>query len=94
VGLPDAATAKNYSTMLEYDPAKDKWTEKKDMRVARSALSAVAVNGKIYAIGGGNPALANGAMSTIEEYDTGFVSESVNAKGKLPTTWGQKKRDR
>jgi N-acetylneuraminic acid mutarotase len=35
-----------------YDPVADSWTRKADMPEARAFLSAVAVNGKIYAMGG------------------------------------------
>jgi hypothetical protein len=60
------------STVQEYNPVTDTWTNKADMPTARSGLSTSAVNGKIYAIGG----LANPtgiALATVEEYDTGFV---------------------
>ncbi len=60
------------SRVQEYDPVTDTWKNKADMPTARSGLSTSAVNGKIYAIGG----LANATamvLSTVEEYDTGFV---------------------
>ena len=41
-------------TVEEYDPAKDKWTKKGDMPIARGGCSAGVVSGKIYLIGGGN----------------------------------------
>ena len=68
------------------------WTNKSDMSIKRYQLSTSAVNGYIYAIGGTN---GGGVFfSTVEVYDTGFREESVEAKGKLPTTWGQKKQNR
>ena len=73
------------STVEEYDPVTDKWTRKADMPTARAFLSTSAVNRKIYAIGGDPP----GARSTVEEYDTGFKDRSIEAKGKLSTTWGK-----
>ena len=41
-----------FSTVEAYDPATDTWTKKTDMPTARDVLSTIAVNGKIYAIGG------------------------------------------
>ena len=75
----------NISTVEEYDPMRDTWTKKTDMPTARCWMSSGAVSGKIYVIGGCND---NSILSTMEEYDTGFAGESVNFKGKLPTTWG------
>ena len=57
------------------------------MPTPRWALSTSVVNGKIYAIGSWQP----GITPVVEEYDTGFVPKSVEAKGKLPTLWGQLK---
>jgi hypothetical protein len=60
------------STVQEYDPVTDAWKNKANMPTARSGLSTNAVGGKIYAIGGlANPAAM--ALSTVEEYDTGFI---------------------
>lgn len=42
-----------YTTVEEYDPATDTWTEKSSMPTARSFHSACAVEGRIYIIGGG-----------------------------------------
>jgi len=74
------------SVIEEYDPVEDKWIKKTDMPTARTQFSTNPVNGKIYAIGGVDFRLM--PFSTVEEYDTGFASESINFKGKLPTTWG------
>ena len=62
------------------------------MPTARRGLSTSAVNGKIYAIGGWNDQA--GILSIVEEYDTGFAGEGIEAKGKLPTKWGQIKHGR
>ena len=40
------------TTNYEYDPAKDKWSIKKNMPTARWGLVAATANNKIYAIGG------------------------------------------
>jgi hypothetical protein len=58
-------------------------------------LSTSVVNGYIYAIGGGlntpAPQFPFPAFSIVEAYDTGF--RSLDAKGKLPTTWGRMKAE-
>ena len=74
-------------TVEEYDTVTDSWTKRNDISTARVALSASAINGKIYAIGGG-PVI--GWTSIVEEYDTGErIPQSVNPAGKLTTTWGE-----
>ena len=73
------------ATMEMYDPATDIWTTEADMPMARHGLSASVVNGKIYVIGSYQPV----KTPVVEEYDTG--SRAVEAKGKLPTLWGQLK---
>jgi len=78
------------STVEEYDPKTDTWTKKADMPTARTNLSTCTVNGKIYAIGGDIGQKENIATSVVEEYDPG-TSQSINFKGKLPTTWGDVK---
>ncbi len=86
---------KGTAIVEEYDPATDTWTRKADMLTARSGLSTSAVNGKIYAIGGFKTPYVG--ISTVEEYDTGFVplqeSSSIESNGKLTTTWGGIKSD-
>lgn len=54
-----------FSTVEEYDPASDKWIEKADTLRARST-SSCAVDGWIYAIGGGT---INMVLLDMEEYD-------------------------
>jgi hypothetical protein len=51
------------------------------------AFSVSVVNSKIYSIGGYNW----GVLATVEEYDTGYISKSVDPSGKLPQTWGNLK---
>ena len=77
-----------FSTVEEYDPVKDKWTKKSDMPTVRGAVSSSAVNGKIYAVGGE----MDKVLPTVEEYDTGFAGKSIEARGKLTTTWGEVRR--
>jgi len=76
----------------EYDPITDTWIRKADMLFVRDAPSTSIVGGKIYVIGGYDD--IKGSISTVEEYDTGFTGENVEAKGKLPTKWGQMKHGR
>ena len=73
------------SLVEEYDPATDTWTRKADMPTARLELSGCTLKEKIYAIGGRTN--INNFISTVEEYDPN-TSQSINFKGKLPTTWG------
>jgi RNA polymerase sigma factor (sigma-70 family) len=66
------------ATVEEYDPMADKWTKKSDMPTARCYLSTSVVNGKIYAIGGGDIQL-----QTVEEYDP--VADKWTKKADMPT---------
>jgi N-acetylneuraminic acid mutarotase len=55
-------------TVEEYDPATNVWTTKTPMPTARGALGLVAApNGKLYAVGGNDIAVA--PLATVEEYD-------------------------
>jgi RNA polymerase sigma factor (sigma-70 family) len=75
-----------YDVVEEYDPSTDTWTNRTKMTMTRGGLATSTVNGKIYAIGGNN----GNFLPTVEEY-TPEISESINFKGKLPTTWGDVK---
>ena len=81
-----------FSEVEEYDPATNTWTKITDIPTPRWGLSATAVDGRIYAIGGSAVGPIAVSTSIVEEYDTGFVPQkNVEAKGKLPTKWGQMK---
>lgn len=83
------------STVEEYDPVTDAWTRKADMLTARMMLSASALNGRVYVIGGSTSGLPGVCVSTVEEYDTGFVPTTfVELSEKLAVTWGDIKNDR
>lgn len=56
------------------------WTRKADLPTARWGLSASAVNGIIYAIGGGN---RSESLPTVEEYDP--VTDAWTTKADMPT---------
>ena len=79
------------SAVEVYDPATDTWTGKSDMPTSREAPTSV-VNGRIYAIGGGP--LAGLPLSTVEEYTPEGWPFSVSPHDKLPTTWGEIKRNK
>jgi N-acetylneuraminic acid mutarotase len=81
IGGYAAATAPGLRTVEEYDPATDTWTTKADMPTGRHWLSASAVNGKIYAIGG-SPVDYTG-LSVVEEYDP--ATDNWKRKADMPT---------
>lgn len=64
----------------EYDPATNTWTQKASMPTGRSQLIAIALNNKIYAVGGYN---ASGYLAVNEEYDP--VANSWVSKASMPT---------
>ncbi len=64
----------------EYDPKMDKWVRKADMPIARAEFSAVAVNGKIYAIGGWTP---DRPLQTVDEYDP--TTDTWTKRADMPT---------
>jgi hypothetical protein len=64
----------------EYDPETDKWLQKADMLNARAEFPAVAVNGRIYAIGGWTP---GGPLQTVEEYDP--TADTWRKRADIPT---------
>ncbi len=79
-----------FSTTFEYDPKNDEWTKGLNMPTARYSLATVAYRDKIIALGG-NTALDifnRDGISTVEEFDPGFISKSVDPNVKLPHTWG------
>jgi N-acetylneuraminic acid mutarotase len=69
------------SIVEEYDPATDTWTAKTDMPTARTSLTTCAVNGKIYAIGGGGEGVT--VFGTVEEYDP--TADRWTTKAGMPT---------
>lgn len=72
-----------FSTIEAYDPQADTWTKKANMPTPRSHLSTSAVNGKIYAIGGGEGGVDRAALSTVEAYDP--QTDKWTRKADMPT---------
>jgi hypothetical protein len=75
------------STVWEYDPAMDTWTEKADMPTARKFAPTGVINGKIYAFGGHRPN-ASPTYSTVEEYDPVADTWTKKADMPAPRAWG------
>lgn len=69
-----------FSGMISICLAVDSWTSKPPMSEGRSGLGVVALNGKIYAIGG---ATSNGFCTFNEEYDT--TTGTWASKTSMPT---------
>lgn len=65
-GATGAPNYKNLDLVDVYDPATDSWTHKQPLNTQRGAPAVVAVNGKIYAIGGKGE---HRALDTVEEFN-------------------------
>jgi Tol biopolymer transport system component len=71
-------SAQDYTAAINVSGA---WRSRADMPTARAGLgAAVASNGKIYAIGGGNN---GGALDTVEEYDP--ATNTWTTRASMPT---------
>lgn len=60
------------SSVEEYDPEQDRWTEKASMNTPRSWFRAVSVHGKILVLGGWKDVgryLPDSFLASVEEYD-------------------------
>lgn len=82
VGTPGAKQWQPIADAFSYDPATDAWTKLAPMPTARGSAQAVALNGKIYVIGGAHvhergremkeplwSGVPNIVGTTVEEYD-------------------------
>ena len=70
-GTLDASeNIKVIATVERYDPATDQWTKGADLLQPRGDLTMVAVNSKLYAIGGVEGAALK-PVATVEEFDPG-----------------------
>ena len=79
------------SKVERYDTQNDTWRQLSDMPSGKLGHAAGVINGQIYILGG-RRADHNGELSTVEVYDPGEVSQSVNPSGKLVKTWGRLKK--
>ena len=70
------------SIVEAYDPVTGAWTRKTDMPTPRWGLATSAVNGKIYAIGGGLEERL-GPLATVEEYNP--ATDTWTRKADMPT---------
>ena len=73
------------STTYEYDPAADKWAQKANMPSPRSYLSASALDGKIYLIGG-HTRFDGGGTASVQVYDP--ANDAWTDSPKMPTARG------
>ena len=73
--------------VMEYDPAADKWTKKKNLPFTADHMAVTEYNGKIYAFGGATQSQAAGpgniALNTSWEYDP--VADSWKSLAPMPT---------
>jgi hypothetical protein len=65
----------------QYDPVNDAWTIETDLPVPRASLSASAVNGRIYAIGGTDKTHPCPALSTVYELSIDTPAPDFNGDG-------------
>jgi len=82
----DFGVSEPYNTIEIYDPETDMWTTQMagDVFVPRWGLSACAIDGKIYTIGGSNSiSMPVNSLHTVQEYDP--VAETWENKSSLPT---------
>ena len=72
-----------------YDPTTERWHLIPAAPTVELPFGVASVNGKIYIFGGRTEDLE--FLPTVEVFDTGF--RSVEARGKLPTRWGELKAE-
>jgi len=71
--IDPTATGQDFASVEVYDPATDTWATRADMPTARSHMTVSAVDGKIYAIGGGARIVGGRKgdwLPVVEVYDT------------------------
>jgi N-acetylneuraminic acid mutarotase len=86
-GTPNMyGSASPYAIVEEYDPATNTWTTKAPMPTPRFGLGTSAVNGKIYAIGGGST--NSEALAVVEEYDPRTDTWTTKNPMRIPRKWG------
>ena len=89
IGGSDGGSSNNFlgiSSVEVYDSMTGTWTTESDMPTPRARLSTSAVNGTIYAIGGGQ-VWSTDAFPTVEAFTPVSIT-AVSPQGRLTTTWG------
>ena len=84
-GMDESLVARN--TVFEYDPVRpagSRWQTRAAMPTARAYLSAAALNGLVYAVGGVAGGLTD--LATVEAYDP--ATNTWAAKAPMPTARG------
>ncbi len=71
-----------YKELKIYNPANDSWSMGPDLPTPRRSPAVAAVNGKLYAIGGGDSSL--NSFATVEEYDP--ILNRWTTKASMPTS--------
>jgi N-acetylneuraminic acid mutarotase len=87
--LPGGCGAGNVTNLLEeYDPAANTWATKAPMPTARSDHAAVAIDGKLYVVGGNAPCTPNCTpfYDKLEVYDAATNTWSTKAPMPTPLT--------
>ncbi len=81
---------RRFAPVEVYDPATERWRVIPGTPSVVLPFGVVAVNGKIYVFGGDDKDFELSPI--VEVFDTGF--HNVEARGKLPTRWGELKAER
>lgn len=80
---PDSGQSfQSLAIVEEYDPLTNNWKQKSLMPTARWCLTAVSLNNKIYAIGGGDTFYPKEILKTVEVYDP--LTDSWSVKSPIP----------
>ena len=80
--------AQGLTVVEAYDPATDTWEQKQKMPTSRRQFAtAVAVQGRIYVIGGVNA--QDKLLASVDEYTADGWPFAVSPQGKLATVWGR-----
>ncbi|MDY7077431.1 MAG: kelch repeat-containing protein [Chloroflexota bacterium] len=77
--------ARDEQWMYCYDPGANNWTAKTPVSVVRSIASFAVLNGKLYAIGGGEPGHEPSEIDRIDVYDPASDSWTIAGAASLGT---------
>ena len=90
VGRPGTKVWQPIGTAMEYDPAADSWKELAPMPTPRGSAQAVAVDGKIYVIGGAHfnlPGKDKGDPFVLGQPQSQMVTGAVEEYDPKTNTW-------